>query len=239
VLIHLLTRLGYYSKMTNEIDVLIERLSGQLSPIRDLARRRLAAGGTVDFKSKALLIDHRPKAAAEAYALVLHPGISPSDIDRYVTIQRVVERPIFEIPEGYLSVLTLLNGAEIFRASFFGIPRSTLGNPPLLDRSTRQPLDLGSANSRWRLKYKVNSSLFLFGSGPHSHTENLGYFWDRAGRIETVLAEGRKLESYATLEDFLRNELARLESTYAEYEEREEELRRHLATNQSASRKSK
>jgi hypothetical protein len=114
----------------------------------------------------------------------------------------------------------------------FGAPRSMAQDPPLLDRSILQPLDVGEANRRWRIKYGVDPCLFHFGSGPHSATETLGYFLGGEGSIETYLPGGKRVGTWRSLDGFLSDELARLEALYPESERRQELFRRELAATQ-------
>jgi hypothetical protein len=114
-----------------------------------------------------------------------------------------------------------------------------LADPPLLDRSTRQRMDLASANQNWSIKYKAESRLFFFGSGPHSYTENLGYFYDEKGLIQTYVQGGVRVQEYSTFQELMTQELARLESIYPEYERRQAEFGRELSAKQKSQRKKK
>jgi len=121
----------------------------------------------IESGTGAALISHRPNIGTEAYACVIFPGISDETIARYEEVQRSSGRSI-EIPEAYRSVLRRLNGADIFRLSLYGLPPAMCQDPPLLKRSVRQPLDLGSANLHWRRKYTADPGRFHIGSGPYS-----------------------------------------------------------------------
>jgi hypothetical protein len=61
------------------------------------------------------------------------------------------------------------------------------------------------------------TALFHFGSGPHSDTENLGYFVDSEGTIETYLPGGKRVGTWRSLGEF-QDELARLEALDPESE---------------------
>jgi hypothetical protein len=111
-------------------------------------------------------------------------------------------------------VLLRLNGATVFRMNLFGLPPTMCQDPPLLDRSARQPLDLGAANSFWRKRYAPRSSQFHFGSSQYSHDENMGYFLNEDGTIDALIRGGRRLWSWASLEPFLAAELARSEALF-------------------------
>jgi hypothetical protein len=116
-------------------------------------------------------------------------------------------------------------------------PRSMIQDPPLLDRSIRQPLDVGEANGHWRIKYGVDQALFHFGCGPHSYTENCGYFLSGDGRIETYLPGGQPLATWPSLREFLADEIARLEGIYPESERRQEQFRLGLEAADKAKRR--
>lgn len=221
--------------MRDEIQERIERLPKALAPIRELALRHLSAGYAIDPKSDALLIDHRPNLGSEAYVIVLYPGISDSELDRYCASQARIDRPI-EIPDDYRAILSHLNGAQILQADLFGVPKSMLDDPPLLDRSSRQPFDLGFSSKDLQDSHKAKSG-FYFGAGPYSYMENLGYLHNHNGRIETYAERGQRVDSYLNFEEFFTHEINRLEALYPEYEQRQEKFMQELATKQQAPRK--
>jgi hypothetical protein len=133
---------------------------------------------------------------------------------RYHEVQRSTNRPTLEIPEVYKRVLLRLNGATVFRMNLFGLPPTMCQDPPVLDRSTPQPLDLGAANSFWRNRYASRPLQFYFGSGQYSHEENTGYFLNEDGSIDALIREGRRVWSWASLEPFLTAEIARSEALF-------------------------
>jgi hypothetical protein len=198
--------------VTEDIEDVLGALEGDLSPIREVAKRHWALNGTIDPKSGAALLNHRPNLAPEAYALILYPGLALSDLARYEELTQTRRNYSISIPSSYRQVLSKLNGAFLFQATLYGAPRSMIKDPPLLDRSARQPLDVAEANRHWKTKYKTDPSLFHFGSGPHSHTENLGYFVGGEGGIETYLPGGKHMGTWRSLREFLADELARLEA---------------------------
>jgi hypothetical protein len=204
-------------------------LDGDLSPIQEAARRHWAINGTIDPGSGAVSLDHRPRFAPEAYALVLYPGLTPSDLARYEQLAQAGRGNSFPVPLLYRDILYRLNGAFLFEAALFGAPRSMIQDPPRLDRSIRQPLDVGEANRSWRIRYKVDPSLFHFGSGPHSYTEQRGYFLGADGRVDAYLPGGQQLATWPSLGEFLSDEPARLEAIYPESERRQEQMRKTRA----------
>jgi hypothetical protein len=193
---------------------ILEALDGELVPIRRIAER--FADVAIEAGTGAALISHRPAIAPEAYACVLFPGITTSAIRRYDEIRRSSGREIIEIPEVYKSVLLRINGAAVFGMNLFGVPPTMLNDPPLLDRTSRRPLDLGMANSLWRKRYAPRQSQFQFGSAPYSKEENTAYFLNEDGTIEALLGGGQRIRSWSSLGAFLSAELARSEELFNE-----------------------
>jgi len=104
-----------------------------------------------------------------------------------------------------------LNGAHLFNIALFGVPPSMAQNPPLLDRSALQPLDVCTANENWRLEYRVARPNFYFASGSHSSTENVGYFLTPNNRVEAYLVGEKKIGEWTGMDAFLTDELERSE----------------------------
>jgi hypothetical protein len=202
------------SVMQPELTSLLAALDGELARIRQIAER--FGDATTDANTGAALISHRPAIGAEAFACVLFPGITPDALIRYEAAQRLLHRD-FEIPEIYKSVLLRLNGAVVFGMHLFGVPLTMVDAPPLLDRSSCQPLDLGTANTSWRKRYAPRPSQFQFGSAPYSKEENTAHFLNEDGTIEALLPGGRQFSSWSSLESFLSAELARAEAFFDEF----------------------
>ena len=159
-----------------------------------------------------LLISHRPLIGPEAYAITLYSPLSGGDIDGYAQNTGLVVSP------HYIPVLRSINGGHIFELSLYGAPRSMLGNPPLLDRSSRQPLDLATANRFWRSEYKASPDLFHFGGGSYSSDENVGYFFDIFGAVQALRKSGEIWRSWPSFGEFLSAELDRLEKAFPAFE---------------------
>ena len=181
--------------------------------MRSLAERLASADDAIESASGAVLISRRPKIAPEAYACVLYPGVGSELIHRYEEIQTV------EIPRVYRELLERLNGASLFQIDLFGIPLSMAQDPPLLNRSIRQPLDISSANLYWRGPYKAAPAEFHFGSGPSSYEENVGYFFDTKGGVKSLKRGGERVGVWPSIQEFLVHELARAESVFADFEQ--------------------
>jgi len=128
---------------------ILQCLDHELTPIRLVAERLAGADSVVDANGAALL-SHRPKIGAKAYACVIFPGVTPEVMSRYEKLQHSMGNRRFEIPAVYRHVLLRLNGAWVFHLALYGLPPSMCQDPPLLDRSAHQPLDLGTANLHWR-----------------------------------------------------------------------------------------
>ncbi len=127
----------------------LEHLTGELEPVRDLVLRFLDRGSCIDAASGALCVSHRPGIAPEAGALRLFHAVGDRVISTYEQIHSITICP------EYRSVLKRMNGAFLFEISLFGLPPSMCRVPPLLDRSTAWPLDLGSAQRNWAREYNV------------------------------------------------------------------------------------
>lgn len=195
----------------------LNALDAELLPVRSLAERLASADDAIEPASGAVLISRRPKIAPEAYACVLYPGVGPDVIHRYEESPSN-DRPI-EIPRVYRTLLGRLNGASLFQIDLFGIPLSMAQDPPLLDRSTRQPLDIGTANLFWRVRYRSDLTKFHFGGGPYSPDENAGYFIDANGAVEALIRGGKRVGAWPSIQEFLVHELARAESLFVDFEQ--------------------
>ena len=93
-------------------------------------------------------------------------------------------------------------------------------DPPQLDRSAQQQLDLSSANVNWRQKYAADPAWFHFGFAPYSPAENVGYFLDVDGTVIAMRKGGNRIGDWGSFKDFLSAELPRVESQYEWFETR-------------------
>jgi hypothetical protein len=132
------------------------------------------------------------------------------------------------LPESYRKVLRVLNGAWVYRLCLYGIPPSMCADSPLLNRSVRQPLDIGEANISWFTRYKPAPNQLHFGSSPFSPDENIGYFLNSGGGIKALRVGGAVLNSWGTMREFLEDEIRRNEASFPEYEERAFSFREKL-----------
>ena len=89
----------------------------------------------------------------------------------------------------------------------YGIPQSLLGDPPLLDRSRTEGLDIGSAILHWADEYSAPPTGTHFGGRGYSDNENSGYFIDSRGTIEATLKDGTRVGRWMDITSWLRNEL--------------------------------
>ena len=204
----------------------LETLNDDLLPIRGVIERFASSEVNLDPATGALRLSHRPKIGTDAYACVLYPGVGSDLIDRYERIQRARLSDYLEIPPFYRSLLTRLNGADLFGISLFGIPLSMAQDPPLLNRSVLQPLDVGTANENWRLEYGVDRPHFHFAGGPYSNTENVGYFLTPDNRVEAYLAREKRIGEWKTVGAFLAAETDRAESRFPDFERMMESAQR-------------
>ncbi len=212
---------------TEEIMGFVQTLGDCLNPVRETVERLVGSDAKVE--SGAMLISHKPRVAPEAYACVLFHGVDSRMIDHYETLQ-IQSNRYFRIPPPYREVLTRLNGASLFNIELFGIPRSMLQNPPTLDRSVRQPLDLATANMDWRKQYDVGADRFYFGCVPHTSNRNVGYFLLSDGQVEAFVEDGTKVNSWPGMKECLSEEIARAEFHYQQFEHMMEEAQMEIAS---------
>jgi hypothetical protein len=192
----------------------LQTIDDDLSPLRGVIERLASSDANVEPRTGALRFSHRPEIGTEAYACVLFPGVGLDVINRYEGVHRARLSSYLDIPPFYKNLLTRLNGAYLFNIALFGVPPSMAQNPPLLDRSALQPLDVCTANENWRLEYRVARSNFYFASGPHSSTENVGYFLTPSNRVEAYLVGEKKIGEWAGMDVFLTEEVERAESGF-------------------------
>lgn len=91
-------------------------------------------------------------------------------------------------------------------------------SPPVVNRNELQPFDLATANRIWKIAFKGADNLFYFGSGPWSHSEDVGYFIDSEGNISAILKSGKTISTWEMFSEFLRDEIDRAEEKYPEFE---------------------
>ncbi|WP_132982894.1 SMI1/KNR4 family protein [Thermomonas haemolytica] len=187
----------------------IESLGPELGPLKKLLAR---TGNEVVISGSDVLVSHRPEIGPEAYAITLHAPQTDSELAVYETTHGLA------IPASYVSVLRSINGGRIFDLSLYGAPRSMRGSPPLLDRSSRQPQDLATANRFWRVGFQAAPELFHFGGAALSVDENVGYFIDASGSVVGMRKGGTEWRRWATFSAFLSAEIDRLEQSFPAFE---------------------
>ena len=190
-------------------DSFIERLGPELGPLRELLSR---TDDELVISGSDALISHRPAIGPEAYAITLHAPLTESELAAYEKTH------CLGIPARYASVLRSINGGRIFELSLYGIPRSMLASPPLLDRSSRQPLDLATANRFWRVEFQATADLFHFGSATLSADENVGYFIDASGGVVALRKNGLVWRQWPNFSAFFAAEIDRLEKLFPKFE---------------------
>ena len=99
-------------------------------------------------------------------------------------------------------------------AHLFGMAPSMLKQPPLLDRSKLQCLDLSLANGSGGCKYgyKGVEGGFHFGSRHYSASENAGFFLFEDARVLSLLKDGSVVGEWDRFSTFLRDELTAAET---------------------------
>ncbi len=159
----------------------IQSLRHPFEPLRELVLR------TSDARAlpESVVAHHDSSVAPEYFALEMWPGVQGGSVRAYLA------RFTLSIPDSHIAFLSQVNGLTLGSLRIFGVPPSMLREPPMLDRSARQPLDLAAANRSWRLGFPTCCHLFHLGSLRHSHSENAGLFLAEAGGIVAALSDGR------------------------------------------------
>lgn len=191
---------------------IITQLTKDLEPIRRLAEQLLSNAVETETQNERLQLSRRPILGTEAFAVTLYSGVDDQTIDRYQKIHSV------EIPLHYKRILNVLNGASIFGLNLYGIPPSMAQNPPLLDRTTIQPLDLATANTHWRHGFTDDLSLFQIGGSPLSLEENVAYFLVADSGVVSLKKRNHKVKAWESIQQFLDEELERAQKQYSEFE---------------------
>jgi len=214
--------------MHEEIVKLLFQLDKDLKPLRKVAESLLDEDSLLDEPSETALISRRRKIAPEAFACVIYPGMPDEGIARYEEIHSRVSSSCFAIPEIYKNILARLNGADVLKMSLYGLPPSMCKDPPLLSRSTRQPLDLATANKTWSRAFKPDPPHFHFGGAYFSSDENLAYFLNPDGGVEALRKGEIRVNLWPNFESFLSDELSRLLMLFPSYEEAQLKFRQSL-----------
>lgn len=175
-------------------------IKGSLSPIHQAASRYLKEESDIT-ENGVMQIARRPWVAPENYTFWLYPGIDDESLNRYCQTFQI------EIPLLYRRFLKKLNGAYCFGMSFYGVPLSMLGYPPMLNRSIVQCLDLGMAGTWWSREYRNSSGRFHFGGRHFSYRENIGYFIEGKTTVLSLKKTGQVINQWKNFKDFLTDEL--------------------------------
>jgi hypothetical protein len=198
----------------------LPKLHGSVAPVGAAAEKLLGAGSDSIEENGAFLISRRPKIGPEAYACVLHQGLTDDMVGQYLQSYTARSGRNFVLAESYRKVLTVLNGGWVYKLCLYGIPPSMCSDPPFLNRSTRQPLDIGEADRSWSVDYKPAPGQLHFGSSPFSWEENLGYFLKADGSVDALRKGGSIFRSWGTMRDCLTDEIRRNEEAFPQHEER-------------------
>ncbi len=191
---------------------IINSLDGDLQPIAEMVGTLLSQGVESRSVDGNLQLVRKPGFGSEAYAVTLFKGVEDRTIDRYERIHSV------NIPETYRDVLHVLNGASVFGLNLYGVPSSMTKDPPLLDRSAVQPLDIATANARWRFGFTNDESLFQIGGAPWTPEENVAYFLTVDSGVASIRKHNAINASWDGLQTFLGEEIDRAQQVYREIE---------------------
>jgi hypothetical protein len=184
--------------MTEDAKIFLDKLSNDCSPIVKQAQKYFDGDSKIR-KDGAAEIFRRPWIAELNYGLWLFPPAEKKWLDSFT------EQNNKPIPNLYQELLLELNGCFVYDFSLYGLPESIYTNG-LLDRSTTQPLDLGTANRNWIREFNVDPDLFHIGGRSLSSSENTGYFID-GGKILSIRTSGEIINTWNTIFDFLNTEI--------------------------------
>lgn len=159
----------------------------------------------VDPSHDVLRFMHQPWEGVESYAFWLFPPATKKDFKTFEKIHG------FRIHDVYREMLLASNGFQAFGLEFFGMSPSMLKEPPLLDRSGYQCIDLSSANQT-RSSFNVDSDWFYFGGRNYTEDENCGYFLNPNGAIHSYLPGGERVKRWRSWDRFLEHEVDAAES---------------------------
>jgi hypothetical protein len=160
---------------TEELEQRLRRLPETLAAS---ARRLSTFGAWVETPGGTLLLGHQPEIAPVKYAICIYPPLPGEAVEVY-RAQRG-----FDMPTSFREFLSCLNGLNFFELSIYGIPPSMLGETPLLSRSSRSPLDIGTAALAWWAGFPLAIGHdFLFGSRNIGWNTQVGYFIRSDGSV--------------------------------------------------------
>jgi hypothetical protein len=177
------------------------KLDKAIEPLATICKRYLRYCSAIDPIDETLLIGHQPWKGPQAYAVRIFPAAKKSWFGKYSLSHGL------KFPSACKSILLSVNGINAFGLSLYGIPPSMVKDPPLLNRSRAQCLDIGSANRNWKRAFPGQEARFHFGGRNYDSTQNSGYFWDPNGEIIAVLKTGKVVGSWTNFQLFFAEEL--------------------------------
>lgn len=184
----------------------LAELPAELAPLRETATRYLRYCSAIPVGDTSCQIAHRPWEGPLGYLITVYPGAKKAWFPKYEKTHKV------KLPPLVRRILTAANGFDCFGLSLFGMPPSMLKSPPLLDRSTQQCFDVGTADRSWKLEYPIDPGFFHFGGRDYTDDELAGYFLDSRGTIHAVTKGGTEVGKWSDLTAFLHDELAAAET---------------------------
>jgi len=169
----------------------LDQLPAELAPLRDAALRYLRYCSAVAVGETAVYVAHQPWVGPQSYLITLYPGAPKAWVPTYEKAAKV------KLPAAVRKWLAAANGFEFFRLSLYGIPPSMAKSPRLLDRSADQCLDIGTANTTWKVGYPVDPACVHFGARDYTDDELVGYFLDGRGTIRAVTQGGTEVGAWS------------------------------------------
>ena len=186
--------------MDEPIQARLLALPPELDSLARFARRYLTRGDVHLLADGTLLIGPAPWIGTEGFSFVLFPPAEPRWLANF-------EQRFGPIPSAYARILAAMNGCFAFGLALYGLAPSMQRTPPLLDRRTRQPLDLSLANDSWAREFQGAGRSFHLGGREWSDTDNVGYFLTGSTVVEARRTAGAVVRTWTTITEFLAEEL--------------------------------
>ncbi len=142
----------------------------------------------------ALLIGNDTSVAPLYYKAILWPSIDRHSIARYEQIHEI------EFPGKLREFLSTANGLKVLGLHLFGISKSMLGDPPTIDRTTKNTC-MDIIVNRKPGMYK--RGYFVFASRHWSYSENVDYCITPNEEIVAFLKNGKEVGHWCDFSSFL------------------------------------
>jgi hypothetical protein len=177
------------------------QLFGPLLPVKTI----LLTAPDVQWLGQSIVAYHDPRRAPQFFAFEVWPGLTEA------SFQKCEESFQLQVPHLYKEILSQINGGKLGALRLYGVPPSIVEHG-LVNRRTRQPLDLSTANRNWRNEFPNCTSLFHVGSIRWTFDDNAGIFIRENGELAAVLHSGETVKVFKNFEALLEYGAASLQA---------------------------